>query len=214
MNVGIIPAAGRAERFGGTMKDLLPLGGQALINRTYGILKKRCDQIAIVSNIERVEYHAKTIGPEAIFLLQKNTHADIYGAMYAAITYTLADYYFFSMPDTVIPLDAFDNAPECDFALGTFETTKPERFGCIRDGQVVNKNQFLTPPQTAWGVLVWSDAVAQRWRENPDFTYTQAINMAMTVFGFQTFPLEYYYDISNEEEYYYALDRHWEWRTV
>ena len=216
MKIGIIPAAGRAERFGGTMKDLLPLGGQALIKRTYDILNKHCDQIVIVTNEERIEYHAHVIGPGAVYLLQENKHADIFGAIHAAVKHIDGEErYYFSMPDTVIPEDAFDTAPHgCDFALGTFQTTRPERFGVIRDRQVVNKNRHLAPPCTAWGVLVWSKYVAGMWKLQPDQTYTQAINGAMKHFGFMTFELKYYYDVANEEDYYYALDKYWEWRSV
>ena len=213
-NIGIIPAGGKAERFGGTMKDLLPVaGGRALIRRTYDILKRHCDDIVVVSNPTRIQAHVHTLGSDVIYLMTDSSREDIFAGIYAAINHVPADRYYFSMPDTVISENSFDNVPDCDFALGVFETRSPQRFGVIQDGKVINKNPHLRPPCQAWGVLVWSGAVAESWKHQP-MTYTQAINQAMAQFGYQTFPLQYYRDISNEEDYFQLLDDMHNWNVL
>ena len=203
--VGVIPAGGKAERFGGTMKDLLPVyGGRALIRRTYDILKRVCDDVVVVSNQERIQSHVHTLGSDVIYLKTDSSRQDIFAGIYAAINHVPADRYYFSMPDTVIPESSFDNVPDCEFALGMFETDTPQRFGVLHEGRIINKDQYLRPPCQAWGVLVWSANVADTWKVKP-MTYTQAINQAMEQFGYETFPLQYYRDISNKDDYFQLL---------
>jgi molybdopterin-guanine dinucleotide biosynthesis protein A len=68
MNLGIIPAAGKASRFYGTAKELLPVGDQTCIQRAVDCMKKVCDEIVIVTN--KIDTHA-TLSPDCLFSLQQ-----------------------------------------------------------------------------------------------------------------------------------------------
>jgi len=106
------------------------------------------------------------------------------------------------MPDTYIP-DKLD-IPDGDFVMGLFQTNQPERFGVVFDGQIYDKSDLFTDTsQLAWGFLSWSKRVADYWIENLDSiqNHTQAFNMAMKRFGYNTFYLDYYYDVSCFEDY-------------
>lgn len=204
-SIGIIPAGGKSERFGGTVKDLLPLRGEALIRRTVDTLKTSCDHVVVVSNVERIQAHVRTLRSDVSYMVKGDNHPDMFDAMLMVCKAYPADRYFFSMPDTVIPRNAFKNVPQCDFAMGVFSTNTPERFGCIVDGRVINKHKYVTIPAKAWGVLVWSAQVAQSWLDNAFETYTQAINWTIARYGFETFPLAYYYDCASEDDYFNVL---------
>lgn len=199
-SLGIIPAAGKAERFGGVLKELLPVGvnGETLLHRTYRILRSVCNQVAVVTNPHKVSQQAATV-PHALFLMQE-VAADIWGAMIAGMRIQ-ADRYYFAMPDTFIQEDAFLKVPYNHFCLGTFWTDRPERFGVLRSGRVLNKRPGLPVPATAWGALVWTKTVRDYWMSQPFETYTQAINSAMETFGFRTFELEFYYDNGTFTDY-------------
>jgi hypothetical protein len=111
------------------------------------------------------------------------------------------------MPDTVIPWNCFYRPYFSDFSLGVFECANPQRFGVIRGNQIVDKQEGAIPCQ-AWGVLVWSSNVVNFWKRHLDEieTHTQAFNMAMNEFGFDTFPLDYYYDCGDFESYKEVLN--------
>lgn len=194
--LGVIPAAGKAERFGGVMKELLPArDGVSFLRHAADRLP--VDKVLIVTTPEKIGAHAREV-PEALFTIQR-TKADIWGAMLES-TYIPANYYYFTMPDTYMPEDAFYNAPDCDFALGVFETNTPERFGVLCGDIVVNK-QPCAVPAVAWGALVWSARVVKFWYQIKPETYTHAINLAINKFGLETWDIGQYHDNASMRDY-------------
>ena len=198
--VGIIPAAGRADRFNGTLKELLPVSKNKVI-MDYAIEAMEiggCNPIVCVTSVRKVAALAEK-SPDLLYTIQTGTR-DIWGAILAGLAVE-ADEYCFAMPDTVVPEDIFKRALACDFMLGTFETDKPERFGMVRDHAIVNK--MKGDPGKAWGVLMWTRKVRDYWL-NYDYdinNYTHAFNMARTWAKWQTFDMEGYTDISSFEDY-------------
>lgn len=201
-SVGIIPAAGKATRFGGVLKELLPIPAGTPLQAAATRL--RVEIVVVVSTPEKIGEHSRIL-PGAIYVMQTEGH-DIWGAMLAGMRIE-AERYYFTMPDTIMPVNAFEKDPSgWNFTLGTFETNTPERFGCVENGMVVNKSLSISPPATAWGVLVWSRNVRDYWLSAYIETYTDAINQAMTKFGYGVFDLEYYYDLATLEDYKEYLD--------
>lgn len=210
VTTGIIPAAGKGSRWGGYLKCLLPCGdGDWLINRTIrAMIQGGADRCVIVCNHE-------TIGPIAAHLTGKfdlpiyyaiqRGGRGIWGAIAEALP--LCDgRVLFAMPDTYIPLDVFERMSGAPFELGLFKTRTPERFGVLRGDQIVNKcNTFGAGEFDAWGVLGWSDAVTRYWMQYDDKigmeTYTQALNLAIDAFGFQSVEMPYYYDMATFDDY-------------
>ena len=199
--IGIIPAAGKADRFGGTIKELLPIDkDHALIDYSIMAMERGgCDPIICVTSTRKIAALAE-YSPRLLCTIQTATR-DIWGAIVAGLAVE-ADEYCFAMPDTVIPDDAFARREmDCDFMLGCFETDQPERFGMVRDHGIVNK--MKGDPGIAWGVLMWNRKVRDYWL-NYDYdmkSYTEAFNLVRKVYKSNTFMMSDYTDISNFEDY-------------
>jgi dTDP-glucose pyrophosphorylase len=202
--LGIIPAAGKGSRWGGYMKELLPIGKErwVLNNVVDSMILGGATNIIVVSNADKLAAHSKQLYkyPEVMFTTQK-TGKDIYGAIFESLPFS-RKINLFGMADTIYNKDVFDrDFSQSDFWLGCFHTTLPERFGIIVDGQVVNKQKMEPGFYPAWGVLVWSNKVAEYWLRSNIESYTDAINMAMKKFGYKTFHLDFYYDLATWEDY-------------
>lgn len=190
--LGIIPAAGKAVRFGGIQKELLPISqNETLLSRTVRILKRYADEVVIITRPDK--RHQEIEGSTYMNQIGNN---DIWSAIETGLQIE-ADKYYFAMPDTFIPVDAFTESER--FGLGLFITNKPERFGVFRNGKIVNKQPG--PTAFAWGVLSWTKRIRDYWLSEEIADYTDAINKAIMKFGYDTWPLEFYNDVSCFEDY-------------
>lgn len=208
-NLGVIPAAGRAARFGGVLKELLPLpGGFTFIGKACERLSRACSRIAIVTTPEKIAAHAEaTRGYGVEFVLQRGNN-DIWSAIRTALDIE-AERYFFTMPDTLMDDAVFERPHRADFGLGLFHTMTPERFGVLVGGKVVNKQAGLPVPAAAWGVLSWSERVRALWLDNEPRDYTDAINRAMRSLSWETWGIGAYHDNAALADYM-ALLKGWE----
>jgi hypothetical protein len=199
--LGILPAAGKADRWGGYPKELLPISNDhTFLSRSVNLLRSSgCDHVLVVTNPAKIHLHAYHLKDwkNVLFAIQQGQ--EMWGAMATAID-TPAQEYCFMMPDTYVSAPAFPDSLVGEFGLGLFLTDEPERFGVLRQGRVVNKQPAHTPAK-AWGVLAWSDRVAAHWRENSYADYTAAINDAITCFDYGLWDLDYYFDIGSMKHY-------------
>lgn len=197
-SVGIIPAAGMAQRFGGVLKELLPAkDGNAFINHAINQLNF-CDVVVIVTNKEKIHSHINSVkGKNILFIEQKNNN-DLLGALQSAMIVDL-DEYFMIMPDTITDGSIFDNCPvKTNLSLGLFTTNKLGRFGYLECGKVRDKSYNINLPAVAWGALRWSAKVKNLFFLNnklPD-----VLNFIMSD-SFETWQIGNYYDIANVDEY-------------
>jgi len=201
MRLGILPAAGKAERWGGYPKELLPISqGDTLLSRSLRSLQLcGCDNVLVVTNPSKSQlhaYHLRQCG-SVLFAIQQGE--ELWGAISTAIQIP-ADEYYLVMPDTYVPMKPLPPILGESFTLGLFETTEPERFGAIREDRIVDKLPGEIPC-LAWGTLAWKRAVADYWQTMGYSGHTEAINDAMSVFGYGTWSLEYYYDIGSMDRY-------------
>jgi len=188
--LGIITSGGKAVRFGGIPKELLPLpNGLSLLYETYLRLKSYCDDILVITSEEKMAIQSGHLGPGLYYHIDRGE--GMWAAMETAFVFN-ADEYLFSMPDTYMNRDAFKGYDGFSFALGCHFTFEPERFGCFKDGIVVNKDKSIPTPATGWGVLAWTKEVVELWRAFTPADYTSAINMAMEKFGYKTWMLDFY----------------------
>lgn len=196
--LGIIPAAGKAERFGGVLKELLPTRDgttflQEAVNRCID-----CDDVVIVTTPDKIADHARCIGSAAHYAIQHGNQ-DIWSAIRTGLDFP-ADHYLFTMPDTFVPSYVFSGWNYSAFGMGLFHTDTPERFGMFRDNnKVVNKQPG--EPGMAWGVLAWSRKVAEYWMLHQVQNYTDAINMAISEFGAAVWRIDCYYDNASVQDY-------------
>jgi dTDP-glucose pyrophosphorylase len=206
--LGVIPAAGQGSRWGGFYKELLPCGnGDFLINHTIRTMTYGgADSILIVSNPTKISTHTthlSDLGKLPLSYMMQKGENDIYSAIETTLP-VAEELNYFAMPDTFLDYTTFTHDFDyADFYLGTFTTTTPERFGVLVEDQVVNKSDKLEEKELydAWGVLVWTKDVADFWLNVEPQDYTDAINKAMKVFTWDTFPLSYYFDMASWEDY-------------
>jgi dTDP-glucose pyrophosphorylase len=210
---GIIPAAGSGSRWGGFYKEFLPVGnGEWLINRNINAMKLGgADKIVVISSPEKISAHVSHITPkhdDISYVIQKG-EKDIYSAIESAL-FLSGDWNLFAMPDTYYPLDIFSRVfkmypmsikHDYDFILGLFPTTNPERFGILKDGEIINKQELPPSLYNAWGTIVWSRRVAEFWKRTTPKSYTFAFNNAMKTFRWNIAVMDYYYDMATWEDY-------------
>lgn len=204
--LGVIPAGGKGERWGGYLKEMLPINrGDWFIDHSIKAMTYYgdADAILIITNPVKVGSLANHLTGKhgvPIYYAVEDKGLDIWGGIEECFAYP-ADRYLFAMPDTYYPLSAFLYLPEGDFLMGTFKTNKPERFGVISNGHVVNKKAQPPGEYKAWGTLVWSAACVELWRERKPATYTEAINMALDLYGIMSYEMDYYFDMATFEDY-------------
>lgn len=218
--VGVIPAAGNGSRWGndhvtgGIFKEMLPISVDqfdicyTLLDHTARAMwMGGANALVIVTNKAKVSTFARHLPwfdkTPTYYTIQRGDR-DMWSAMIEACEFP-ADRYLFAMPDTLYPIDAFAKAPAADFTLGLFETDKPERFGVLHEDRVHNKSGRFLGKLPAWGLLTWSAACVEFWRENEPPDYTAAINAAIDRFGLHTWPLAYYRDMATFEDYQEAV---------
>lgn len=202
--VGIIPAGGKATRFGGIYKECLPLpGGGTLLEKAVERLDF-CDKIVVISNPEKMSLHAQILGDRADIAVQ--IRPELWGAVMSGWLNYEAERYYMTMPDTYTEGNSFGNEPDCEFGLGCFETNEPERFGVFKNGTVVDKDGSIAKPAQAWGVLSWDASVCRLWLEKQPADYTEAINQALAWKRWKTWSLGKYFDCANAERYFELID--------
>lgn len=197
--IGIIPAAGKATRFGGLFKELLPLPNEKLL-LTEAVERLRfCDQVVVVTSNEKADAHRAVLPKDVILYYQ--TGIELWGAMQTAFTHASADFYYMTMPDTWMEVNAFADAPVNEFSLGCFKTDEPERFGVLESGFVVDKHAGAHKPATAWGALAFNHEIADFWKDAQPMDYTSAINMALARGKWGLWEIGQYFDCANLERY-------------
>ena len=197
--VGIIPAAGKAARFGGLYKELLPLpDGKSMIEHAVDRLKF-CDRIVVITNCHKFHLHQELLGDRVILLNQQGY--ELWGAIRTAYNHFDADRYYFTMPDTYMRDDVFLNMPDASFSFGYFMTNEPERFGVFQDGKVTDKFGDAVIPAMAWGVLSWAKHISDMWNDKRVESYTDAINLAIALDDWDKWPIGDYYDCANMQRY-------------
>ena len=121
------------------------------------------------------------------------------GSIKAAIATTGKADWLFSMPDTYTDLPLFPETLSSPLVLGQFDTKYPERFGMIRDGQIVDKQEGS--PGKAWGAFMFNADVAEFWTKNTFLDHTHMLNRAMDEFEWTTWDIGIYVDISSFMDY-------------
>lgn len=205
MRTIIIPAGGKATRFGGTLKELLPINAtdtpllRALQNAVIGF---DADEVLVISSLDKIKEHAYYVGRNmahaAPFIRYSITTSDnLWEALDDVMPLhdggiVLADTVTFVEPQQI-------TAP---LVFGVFKTFQPERFSVIRNDTIITKQPMLNAGHSlAWGVVLWSKEVVDYWRKHQYETYDDAFRDAMRVFGYATFDLPYYYDLGSFEAY-------------
>lgn len=206
----LLPAGGRAERFDGIYKDLLPIGeGQFLlseaIRRGHALGAGRA---RVISSPEKQATHARFLARHANgFAVELSVRDEADDHLWAALRreIPLDEACLLVLPDTT--WNCRERLPDgADLAFGVFETDEPHRFSLVHGDRILTKPAGLEGRWPAWGCVYWSPAVAAFWkrREARDGVYPEydrAFEAAMREFGHATFRIEDYRDLGNWSSY-------------
>jgi len=202
--LGIIPAAGKGKRFGGLYKELLPCSAdETLLSRAVDTLEMiPVDTTLVISSHYKINAHCAALNNRNVkYAIQRSYERDAWDAIVESFD-VAGEWNYYIMPDTWI-MSGIIKEPAHDFTLGLFNTWKPERFGVLDDGEIVDKSTTFSGERQAWGILIWSRRVVDFWRglDGNIETHTQAFNMAMREFGYNVFEIPVYKDIASFEDY-------------
>jgi glucose-1-phosphate thymidylyltransferase len=167
--VGVLPAAGRAERLQplAGSKELLELGGRPVLE--YAVERLRAagaDEIRIVTRPDKADLreHARVLGLEVVLAepatVAESIRAGVDGIGPDAVV--LVD-----LPDCVWePVDGFarlvgELSPATDVVLGVFPSTEPERGDVVDVGADGVVRGVAVKPAEPAGNLVWGAVVAR-----------------------------------------------------
>lgn len=217
MRTVIIPSAGKATRFGGTLKELLPINPtdtpmlRAIQNAVLGM---NADELMIITNAAKVQDHMNYVMQHAMYNLpisyrMQTFGKDLWGAIQSGFNWNQPTDGGLVLPDTItfVPELGEVTAP---ITFGTFWTQEPERFsvlieGTIRTKEIAKEQDVLErlAGYKAWGTVLWNAEVANYWmNEAPEYDhYDDAFRDAMQRFGYSTFELPYYYDVGTFSKY-------------
>ena len=204
--IGIVPAAGKSERFGGMLKELLPYEDESFLRRTIRILRARCDYVVVITNPQKIMQHSWELAPfgNVYLVVQQGTNL-LAGIKSVNLK---ADYYLFAMPDTLFS-DFPKEIDESKFLVGLFDTIEGHKFGVWHEGQFDDKNPNNKGlSEKAWGLLGWPYSVMQILRETYLTDHTEAFNLALELTLHETFQMDYYYDVADFESYRELVSKH------
>lgn len=206
----LLPAGGRAERFDGIYKELLPIGERdfllsAAIRRAVALGATRA---RVISSAEKSATHARFLARHAAdHAVELVVRAEGDEHLWAALRREIpaGEPALLVLPDTT--WTCRERIPEgADLAFGTFVTDEPHRFSVLDEGRILTKPAGLAGPREAWGCVYWSAEVAAFWKreqerhgEYPD--YDRAFEGAMRAFGHATFRIEDYRDLGTWASY-------------
>lgn len=192
--IAVIPAGGRAERFGGIPKDMLPIGAgeflfTAALSRARSMGADRC---VVVTSAEKAAMHERLVGDGDTLLV--STGRGLWEAIRQ--TFCFREDSLLVLPDTVFSTNAMPTLP---LSFGVFPTDQPERFSVMRGDTIVTKEAGA--PGYAWGCVAWSTEVVEFWQARSYPHYDDAFRDAMGAFPFVTFPISDYHDLGDWNAY-------------
>jgi len=179
MKIGLIPAAGLAQRLGiRTPKELLHFQGQAIINYNINHLiaaQVDCIVIVIRQGKEAIRHHIAQHYPgfQFDFVYQTGEIGRLIDAVKASYSAIRNHEVYFCMADTFVTPNPFQFSLQKELTLFCFEAPGEEwrHFGVVNlaEGKVVDK-----PTQYAgnvcWGALAWQPPFTEKIMAHDDLT--------------------------------------------
>jgi len=209
--IGIIPAAGKATRWSGQYKELLPINNEmTLLDRSILLCQSAgCDKIVIVTNTDKISSHAQYLGRQKsdgiFYKLQTHPDKDLLGAIMSGMEIgRCPEGYLLVMPDTIVELEFPKIPKDYHIEFGTFSTDRPHKFGVIKNDMVIDKCKEFYDGRTfydAWGIIWFSPEVRDRFLTMNFISQVEAYNDSMRNLGYGTFPLRSYRDFACFEDY-------------
>lgn len=218
MKRAIIVAGGKASRFDGVIKELLPINDNGLTTLEHNLHlafnRFNVDEVVIVTNTDKVAQHAAAIRLYGFhhndIFLRIQASNELAGAISDGIS-LYADSNIVLLADTYKEInDSVDlnNIPN-DLTFGVFNT-EPARFSILHNGKIITKPSNLHGIYKAWGIIALGK-VSTRLFSRFSITmphYDDILNRIINVVGYATFPIDVYFDNGNIDVYEQKVKGH------
>lgn len=196
--LGIIPAGGSAFRFGGVLKELLPVANHVTAMSRLAEELCFCSRTVVLTTRDKMPSHAHALRdfPNVVYEMSGKT-------MWESIVGTFdygANRNYLGMPDTVFS-NGFDIGFLAPLVLGTFVTEMPERFGVISDNGIIDKRNLPGLQHIAWGTIMWRREVTEFWKDGKYSELADALSSAMGHFGYNRVEMDSYHDFASMRDY-------------
>lgn len=207
----IIPAAGRAVRFNGLPKEVLPTDMyECGLTRAVRMARELGGDPVIITNREKHILHERVLRAaeqlEFCQFIEQNDATELWGAIRLGLERGCAGGLI--LPDTVTSVAAkpLDVVPNIQF--GVFETSTPERFSVVNPQLFYPKQPFIIFTKQeglgkgmAWGLVLWAAEITNFFLDGNFDHYDRAFEAAAREFGYELFPLSYYFDLGTFASY-------------
>lgn len=210
----VIPAAGNATRFGGTLKELLPIS-ESHCGLTFAVETAlrygHCDPVVVTTNLKR-DIHAATLkaaGLHADLVIKQNPEdGDMWGSVLLGISPGVTGGLI--LPDSVA-VPQWTIPCEAPISFGCFMSSEPWRFSCL-DLSDKKRPVILTKPRLisachAWGIVTWNQD-ASRQLSTIRNHHDRAFEIVMQQQGYELFSLDNYHDLGSFNHYWKYLNEH------
>lgn len=205
---GIIPAGGKAERFTGTIKELLPVAYNSVVldYTVRAMIHAGVTEIIVLAATHKAQAYAQYCTKHYEKALRVvfigSEHVELWDALSWSFKTLVHDSQWVSigLADTVVPLHAYERKEPIN--LGTFATNEAHRFSVVEGNRIVTKShRFTDAPMRAWGTITLSEHVVHYINGNKYTHYDEALTDAMQNYQTNVFWLTHYDDLGDIEHY-------------
>ena len=196
----LLPSGGKAQRFGGIMKELLPIDirGTTLLENAILTGRKYFDisKIVLITTEEKEPWHRKIVSQYPVEY-RRQQRAELWGAIQDGL---VDDDMVLLLPDTVLSLvKKHKVVQQTPMMLGVFITDEPERFSTVVNGKIQTKQPHGI---FAWGAMYWSREVSHFLDEVDAGHYDEAFNKVLEQYQSSTFQIQDYKDLGDVQHYF------------
>lgn len=209
MKTGILLAGGKASRFGGVRKELLPTGEDRVVLDTSieAFRNWGAEKIIVVTSQENwgihVSHFSNSRYDDLNLFFEVQQGKEMWGAVETALPHA-TEQNCLLMADTIVNPFQFTAVPEgYPLVFGTFYTNQPGQYSVFVDGKIVTKDIRLngTGTYSAWGAVFFDHTVVNHWSLFEYFHYDAAFNHALSNYIHAAVPIGPYFDIGNWSRY-------------
>lgn len=202
----VIPAAGKATRFNGIPKELLPIGpNNCGLTNAVRLANQigHCSPV-VVTNREKSDIHRRILvehNLDASIVVEHDHDCDMWGSVLQGIDPLRQGGVI--MPDTIPVIDPSLHVA-APLVFGCFVANEPYRFSCLDlSGQVptILTKPRIAHPMLAWGVVAWDEITANLFLTARDRHFDRAFESVMRTRGFGIVMLQSYSDVGAFDHY-------------
>ncbi len=212
MTVGLLPAAGLSQRWGGGFcKELLPIGKERwLLDTTLQSLAHiGCTSFVLVVHPDKlpflsfhIDHHCADL--DITYVLGQGD--SMWNDILRGLEVVQDEDIILRMPDTLVSLRTLiDPMPNTAIKFGLFETNQPQRFSVLCNGRF-DKGMHIPVKQNgevyfAWGSVSWQKDVTGFFLKHTFTGFDEAFNAAKEHYKESYYQITRYTDFASFDDY-------------